>query len=359
MAVRRLAPKELQPKDFAFTPENMEWARGQLAKYPDGRQASAVIPLLWKAQEQCGGWVPEVAIRYVAEFLNMANIRVMEIATFYTMFNLAPVGRHHVQLCGTTPCMLRGAEDLKKVCERRIGHQFDVTPDGALSWVEVECLGACVNAPMAQINYDFYEDMTPESFARILDDLAAGKHVAPGPQIDRQFSGPQGGLTTLLQSPSIREGGSGRPTGDALTDAAPKKPAAEANVREAPAAVDTLARAAAKEGVSVRKTTQAVSEEAPLSDEFKPELLRAARGGQADDLKLIWGVGPKLENLLHRLGVFHFDQIASWTDMNLRWVDEHLEGFKGRAVRDKWIDQAKKLATGWRPTSDVGDKPGN
>ena len=117
---------------------------------------------MWKAQEQAGGWVPEAAIRYVADFLDMANIRVMEIATFYTMFNLAPVGRFHVQLCGTTPCRLRGAEDLIHVCEKRIGHQFDVTPDGALSWVEVECLGACVNAPMAQINYDFYEDLTPE-----------------------------------------------------------------------------------------------------------------------------------------------------------------------------------------------------
>ncbi len=199
MANRRLAPPEQQPKDFSFSADNLAWARQQLAKYPDGRQASAVIPLLWRAQEQAGGWVPEAAIRYVAEFLDMANIRVMEIATFYTMFNLAPVGRHHVQLCGTTPCRLRGAEDLIKVCEKRIGYQFDVTPDGALSWVEVECLGACVNAPMAQINYDFYEDLTPESFAKILDDLAAGKEVKPGPQVDRQFSAPQGGLTSLKE----------------------------------------------------------------------------------------------------------------------------------------------------------------
>ena len=197
MAVRRLAPADIQPKDFAFTPDNLTWAQKELTKYPDGRQASAVIPLLWRAQEQAGGWVPEAAIRYVAQFLDMANIRVMEIATFYTMFNLAPVGRHHVQLCGTTPCVLRGADKLIDVCHKRIGHQFDVTADGALSWVEVECLGACVNAPMAQINYDFYEDLTPESFARILDDLAAGKDVKPGPQVDRQFSAPVGGLTTL------------------------------------------------------------------------------------------------------------------------------------------------------------------
>jgi NADH-quinone oxidoreductase subunit E len=232
MAVRRLAPKELQPKEFSFTPENLAWAKGQLEKYPDGRQASAVIPLLWKAQEQAGGWVPEAAIRYVAEFLNMANIRVMEIATFYTMFNLAPVGRYHVQLCGTTPCRLRGAEDLIDVCHKRIGHQFDVTPDGALSWVEVECLGACVNAPMAQINYDYYEDLTPDSFARILDDLAAGKDVEPGPQVDRQFSGPEGGLTALHEPP-VRVTSAPKTSGPALTDSDAKKPGAAANVREA------------------------------------------------------------------------------------------------------------------------------
>src|SRR5690606_1948454 len=129
MAVRRLAPAEIQPKEFSFTAENLAWAKTQLEKYPDGRQASAGIPLLSKAQEQSGGWVPEAAIRYVADFLNMAHIRVMEIASFYTMFNLAPVGRYHVQLCGTTPCMLRGAEELKKVCKKKIGEQFEVTPD--------------------------------------------------------------------------------------------------------------------------------------------------------------------------------------------------------------------------------------
>ena len=197
MAVRRLAPAEVQPKEFSFSAENLAWAKKQIEKYPEGRQASAVIPLLWKAQEQAGGWVPEPAIRYVADMLGMAHIRVLEIATFYTMFNLAPVGRYHVQLCGTTPCMLRGAEDLKKVCKKKIGEQFDVTPDGALSWVEVECLGACVNAPMAQINYDFYEDLTPEILERILNDLSAGKVPPPGPQIDRQFSAPVGGATTL------------------------------------------------------------------------------------------------------------------------------------------------------------------
>jgi NADH-quinone oxidoreductase subunit E len=177
--------------------------------------------------------VPEAAIRHVAEFLSMAYIRVLEIATFYTMFNLAPVGRYHVQLCGTTPCRLRGAEKLIEICEKRIGHQFDVTPDGALSWVEVECLGACVNAPMAQINYDFYEDLTPESFAKILDDLAAGKTVKPGPQIDRQFSAPVGGPTTLTDESLYAK--SKKATGHApLTDSKAKKPTEAANVRESP-----------------------------------------------------------------------------------------------------------------------------
>jgi NADH-quinone oxidoreductase subunit E len=232
MAVRRLAPAEVQPKEFSFTAENLAWAKTQLEKYPDGRQASAVIPLLWKAQEQAGGWVPEAAIRCVADFLGMAHIRVLEIATFYTMFNLAPVGRYHVQLCGTTPCMLRGAEDLKTVCKSKIGEQFEVTADGALSWVEVECLGACVNAPMAQINYDFYEDLTPESLTRILDDLAAGKVPPPGPQIARSFSAPEGGPTTLID-PSLY---ATAPTssGTPLKDNRAKKPGDAANMREAP-----------------------------------------------------------------------------------------------------------------------------
>jgi NADH-quinone oxidoreductase subunit E len=197
MSVRRLAPADKQPKDFAFNKANAEWAKAQLAKYPPGRQQSAIIPLLWKAQEQSGGWLPEAAIRYVADYLGLAHIRALEVATFYTMFNLEPVGKFHVQLCGTTPCRLRGADDLEKICRERIGEQGHVTKDGKFSWVEVECLGACVNAPMAQINYDYYEDLTAESFNKILDGLAAGKKVKPGPQIDRQLSAPVGGPTTL------------------------------------------------------------------------------------------------------------------------------------------------------------------
>ena len=195
MSVRRVA--ENQPDDFAFTKENISWAKEQIAKYPKGRQASAIIPLLWQAQKQSGGWLPEPAIRYVAEFIDMPHMRAMEVATFYTMFNLEPVGEHFVQLCGTTPCWLRGADNLKDVCRKIIGEQNTVTEDGKLSWLEVECLGACVNAPMVQINDDFYEDLTAEWFEKILLDLKRGDTVIPGPQTSRQASEPEGGRTVL------------------------------------------------------------------------------------------------------------------------------------------------------------------
>ena len=197
MAPRRLAPVEIQPKSFAFSAENLEWAKAELTKYPHGRQESAILALLWRAQTQAGGWLPEAAIRYVADFVGMAHIRALEVATFYTMFNLEPVGRYHIQLCGTTPCMLRGAEELKAVLREKIGDEHHVSDDGKFSWLEVECLGACVNAPMAQINYDYYEDLDAASFEKILDELAAGRTPKPGPQVDRQLSAPIGGATTL------------------------------------------------------------------------------------------------------------------------------------------------------------------
>ena len=199
MSVRRLAPKELQPANFTFSAENLAWARQQIAKYPEGRQASAVIPILWRVQEQHEGWVSEAAIRAVADLLGMPYIRALEIATFYTMFQLAPVGRKaHVWVCGTTPCMLRGAEALVEVCRQRIHHDpHHVSADGDFSWEEVECLGACVNAPMVLIWDDTYEDLTAASFNKVLDEFAAGRKPKPGPQIDRQFSAPVGGPTTL------------------------------------------------------------------------------------------------------------------------------------------------------------------
>ena len=236
MSVRRLAPADVQPAKFAFNKANLEWAQAQVAKYPAGRQQSAIIPLLWRAQEQAGGWLPQKAIEHVAEMLDMARIRVLEVATFYTMFLLAPVGKQaHVQVCGTTPCMLRGADALFKVCRERIhAEPLHVSADGNYSWEEVECLGACVNAPMVLIWNDTYEDLTAESFEKVLDGFANGKPVKPGPQIDRHFSAPIGGATTLI-APGLYGSNGGDNTGPALTDADPKKPGAAANVRETPA----------------------------------------------------------------------------------------------------------------------------
>jgi len=180
MAVRRLHPE--QPASFEFTPENLAWADQLAAKYPPGQQASAVIPLLWRAQEQHDGWLPEPAIRLVGEMLGMAYIRVYEVATFYTMFQLAPVGKiAHVQVCGTTPCMLRGSESLIAVCKRKISKSpHELSADGNFSWEEVECLGSCANAPMVQIWKDTYEDLTPASFEKLLNAFAAGKPPPPG-----------------------------------------------------------------------------------------------------------------------------------------------------------------------------------
>jgi NADH-quinone oxidoreductase subunit E len=197
MAVRRLAAE--QPESFAFTAENLAWAKMGHDRPPAARPASAVIPLLWRAQEQNEGWVSEPAIRYIAEMLGMPHIRVLEVATFYTMFQLQPVGKKaHIQVCGTTPCQLRGAEDLIRVCKSKIAaHAHELSADGNFSWEEVECLGACVNAPMVQIFKDTYEDLTPESLEKLIDDISAGREVTPGPQINRRFGAPEGGPTSL------------------------------------------------------------------------------------------------------------------------------------------------------------------
>ncbi len=196
MSLRRLHPE--QPDGFAFTPENLAWAKTQIAKYPEGRQMSAVIPLLWRAQEQ-EGWLTRPAIEAVADMLGMARIRALEVATFYFMFQLAPVGSvAHVQVCGTTPCMLCGSEDLVAVCKEKIAPKaHKLSADGKFSWEEVECLGACSNAPMVQIGKDYYEDLTAESFAALLDAFARGEVPRPGPQNGRFASEPLGGPTSL------------------------------------------------------------------------------------------------------------------------------------------------------------------
>ena len=207
MSVRRLSPT--QPASFAFAPATLKAAKAWMANFPPGRQQSAVVPILWLVQKQ-EGWVPEPAIRAVAELLQMPVIRVLECATFYTMFMLEPVGSHAlVQVCGTTPCQVRGAEALMAVCKKRIGAKDHVSADGKFYWQEVECLGACANAPMAAINDRYYEDLTPEGLERLLDEFAAGRTTPPGSQIGRQGSAPEGGPLTLTD-PSLYDGSLGK-----------------------------------------------------------------------------------------------------------------------------------------------------
>ena len=206
MSLRRLAPE--QPKSFAFTPENHAWAQKQIKKYPQGREASAVVPLLWRAQEQNGGHVTEPMVRVIAEMLHMSTIRVLEIATFYTMFNLKPVGQHLIQVCTTTPCWLRGSDAVVAACKKHISpHPETVSADGKFSWMEVECLGACVNAPVVQLRDDFFEDLDGPRTEALINDLRTGRAPKPGSQIGRQTSAPEGGPQTLTDPALYAKGG--------------------------------------------------------------------------------------------------------------------------------------------------------
>ncbi len=341
-----------QPAAFAFTPANLAWAQGQITKYPAGRQASAVIPLLWRAQEQ-EGWLTRPAIEHVADMLGMAYIRALEVATFYFMFQLQPVGSvAHIQICGTTSCMICGAEELIRVCKDKIAPKAHMlSADGKFSWEEVECLGACANAPMAQIGKDYYEDLTADSLSRLLDEMAAGKVPVPGPQNGRYAAEPLSGLTSLkdFESGRMQFNGSVQRAVD-IGDSIKR-----IDGTEVPLLTPWLGKAAAKAPATKAPAAKAApkAEPAKLADvpvdsaaAKKPQMLKAARGGRADDLKLIKGVGPKLEALLHRLGFFHFDQVAAWTAAELAWVDENLENFKGRASREDWVGQSKDLMKG-------------
>ena len=207
-------PPVQQPDTFEFTPENVERARAHIAKYPPGREASAVLPLLDLAQRQMGGWVPRAAMDYVAGLLGMAPIRVYEVATFYTMFNLRPVGRYLLQVCTTTPCWLRGSDAVVAACEKKLGIGIGgSTEDGLFSMIEVECLGACVNAPILQVNDDFYEDLDGPATEALIDALRADSPPPPGSVIGRHGSAPVGGKTTLTEMPDAAHGGGG--SGDA------------------------------------------------------------------------------------------------------------------------------------------------
>ena len=220
MSMRRLAKD--QPDDFKLSASALKQIKVWLKKYPKDRARSALIPGLWIAQKDAGGWLPEPALRALGDLLDMPYIRVYEVATFYTMFNLSPVGANHIQLCGTTPCWLRGAGDLRKVLEDKIGPQGAISEDGKLSWIEVECLGACTNAPMAQISDemsdDYFEDLTVETFTALLDDLTAGNKVKAGPQNERYTSEPEGGATTLIANGFYK-----KVTKKKLPNAKPKK----------------------------------------------------------------------------------------------------------------------------------------
>ncbi|MCR9235733.1 MAG: NADH-quinone oxidoreductase subunit NuoE [Alphaproteobacteria bacterium] len=375
MSVRRLHSE--QPDSFVFTQDNQAWAEGQISKFPEGREASAVIPLLWRAQEQHEGWLTEPAIRKVGEMLNMPYIRVLEVATFYTMFQLQPVGKKaHIQVCGTTPCMLRGSGDIKAVCQKRIAeHAHEISEDGNFSWEEVECLGACVNAPMVQIWKDTYEDLTVETFEAMLDAISDGNEITPGPQNGRHFSVPFGGRTSLDEA-SLEYGPEGAVPFAHLVDGAPvacevdagvsinggpqpdavsgkpkpkaakPKPAKQAVAPKTDkATAQKTESASSPDSKTAKKPGKAApaKSDAPVSEASKPAMLTEARGGSADDLKRIKGVGPKIEGILNGLGIFHFDQIAAWDQANKDWVDDHLS-FKGRIDREEWIPQADALA---------------
>src|SRR6201994_181561 len=198
--LRRLAPPEIQPAGFAFNAENAEWVKKEIAKYPQGRQASAVIALLWRGQEQ-EGWVTHPMIESVATMLSMPFIRVLEVATFYTMFNLEPVGTYLVQVCTTTPCWLQGSDAVVAACKKHIHpSQHTISADGKFSWMEVECLGACVNAPMLQIGKDFYEDLDGPTTEKLLEAFRRGETPKPGPANSRHSSEPEGGLTSLTDA---------------------------------------------------------------------------------------------------------------------------------------------------------------
>ena len=386
MSVRRLAEDQVQPKNFVFSRPMGAEAKKWIAKYPKGRQASAVIPLLMLAQEQ-EGWVTRAAIEQVAAMLDMPYIRVLEVATFYTQFQLAPVGtKAHVQICGTTPCMLRGSQALIELCQRKINPEpFHTNEAGTLSWEEVECQGACVNAPMVMIFKDTYEDLTPERLEEIIDAFEAGKGgtIKPGPQIDRIYSAQEGGATTLLDEKAILQehhgpkrkkappAGKG-PTVPPARAAKPKTDAPETNPELKTPADDKSAKAGqtgkiASAAGSVRPKDTAKSkvtdgnatlklaatasgraaepEKPVLNDRDRPAAVK--RPASPDDQKLISGVGPKLEKVLNDLGIYTFAQVSKWKKAERDWVDNYLK-FKGRIERDDWVKQAKALAKGGR-----------
>jgi len=349
-----------QPESFAFTPANQAWAEAQMTKYPEGRQASAVIALLWRAQEQ-EGWLTRPAIEHVAEMLGMDFIRALEVATFYFMFQLHPVGSvAHFQICGTTPCMLCGSEKLVEVCREKIAKEpFERSQDGKFSWEEVECLGACANAPMAQIGKDYYEDLTPEGFAGLIDRLAAGEVPVPGSQAGRFSSEPKSGLTSLTWDDGTRQAHNDSVArAVALQDTIKRIDGTEvaltapwhelgANHAPAPSAVvqnaEPVAISGGKRATAPEPKPASEPEPAPEAAAARPAILDAPRDGKPDDLKKIKGIGPKLEAACQARGIYHLDQIAAWGEAEVAWAEDTIDGAKGRVTSDDWVGQAKGL----------------
>ncbi len=363
MSARRLAIR--QPEDFKLSAGAKKDIKDWVKKYPKGRQRSALIPALWIAQKDAGGWLPEVALRELGDMLDMAYIRVYEVVTFYTMFNLEPVGTHYIQLCGTTPCWLRGSDDLIAMLKRKIGPQRALSKDGKLSWLEVECLGSCSNAPMVQIsNADgdhYYEDLTAESLETVLDDLVAGKTPKPGPQNSRQTSEPEGGAKVLIGTGHFhKEKMVQLPNTDKKVALNYYEPDPKERRATRGGWVDPNRKASAdpkkRAGNMGRDLTVGLVEDAPekarpkrsSAKPKKPKVLYTdgPTDGEPDDLKKIKGIGPKFEKDLHAKGVYYFRQIAAWKAADIQRVDDIIDSFPGRIQRDEWVKQAKAFAIG-------------
>jgi len=371
MSARRLAIR--QPEDFALSAKAKKEISAWVKKYPSGRQRSALIPALWIAQKDAGGWLPEKALRLLGDMLDMPYIRVYEVATFYTMFNLAPVGTHLIQLCGTTPCWLRGSDDLKAVLERRIGPKGSTSKNGKLSWMEVECLGSCANAPMAQISNgegdDYYEDLTAETLDALLDGFESGKKVKTGPQNTRHTSEPEGGAMVLKgkgpfhkkklvklpncdkapklnyyePDPKERRGTRGGwvdPKSKASPD--PKKRPDNVGKDLSAGLIDEPVKAGRP-----KRVTKSAPSKFKTTVKAKPKVLYTdgPTDGTPDDLKKIKGVGPKFEAELNDNGVYYFRQIGAWKVVDVKTVEAAIKSLaSGRVKRDDWVKQAKTLA---------------
>jgi NADH-quinone oxidoreductase subunit E len=319
--LRRL--HEEQPACFSFTTKNKAWAEAQIKKYPQGREASAIIPLLWRAQEQ-EGWLSKPAIEYVADLLGMAHMRALEVATFYFMFHLKPVGRvAHFQICGTLSCMLCGAEDLIGVCKEKISpNPHELSSDGNFSWEEVECLGACSNAPMAQIGKDYFEDLSKDTFAQIIEDLAVEKLPTPGPQNGRFASEPINGLTSLMEYESGRTRFNG-------------------SVQMADDLKDTIKRIDGGETPLVTPWLEDTKKTAERLPTKKPKTFKAPKKAVSEDLSRLVGLGEKAKSALNRLGIFYISQLSSWSAGEINWVYSNLSGAVSLNRLKNFVEQAR------------------